>query len=127
MFEVTVFAETLAAGRELLEAGQAVVVAVETRREEDVIRLTAQSVQSLDNAVRDAAAGLRIFVRSPDVLDSIKGILGHQPRGKGKVRLLLELERAHEVEVSLPGGWAITPATRAAIKAVPGVAEVLET
>jgi len=30
-----------------------------------------------------------------------------------------ELERGRECEVAVPGGWAISPATRGAIKAIP--------
>jgi DNA polymerase III subunit alpha len=126
MFEVTVFSESLSAHRDLLEAGRAIVVTVETRREEDLIRLTAQSIQSLDDAVKQAAAGLRIFVREADALPSVKAILGREKGGKGKVSLMIELERAQEAEMSLPGGWTITPATRAAIKAVPGILDVQE-
>ncbi|MBX6321138.1 MAG: DNA polymerase III subunit alpha [Rhodospirillaceae bacterium] len=126
MFEVTVFSEALAVHRDLLEAGQAIVVTVETRREEDTLRLTAQSIQSLDEAVRQAAAGLRIFVREAAAVDGIKAILGRQPRGKGRVSLMVELSREREAEMSLPGGWTITPATRAALKAVPGILDVQE-
>jgi DNA polymerase-3 subunit alpha len=126
VFEVICFSEILAANRELLEAGKAVVLTVETRREEDSLRMSVHAIQSLDEAVKQAAAGLRIFLRGPEPVGSIKGILGREPKGKGRVSLMLELDRDREVEMGLPGGWTVTPATRAAIKAIPGIVEVQE-
>jgi DNA polymerase III subunit alpha len=61
------------------------------------------------------------MVRKP--LDS-KQVMQRQGRGRGKMSLVLELDRAREVEMSVPGDWAISAATRAAIKAIPGVVEV---
>jgi DNA polymerase-3 subunit alpha len=126
VYEVIFFTEILGANRELLEAGKAVVLTVETRREEDSLRMSCHAIQGLDEAVKQAAAGLRIFLNDPAPVGSIKAILGREARGKGRVSLMLSLDRDREAEVSLPGGWAVTPATRAAIKAIPGIVEVQE-
>ncbi|HEY7689617.1 MAG TPA: hypothetical protein VH835_13040, partial [Dongiaceae bacterium] len=92
--------------------------------EGDVFRLTAQTLRPLDEAVAGAAAGLRIFLREPDALDSIRNIIQREGRGKGRVSLVLELDRAREVEMALPGTWMISAGTRQAIKSIPRVVDV---
>jgi DNA polymerase-3 subunit alpha len=124
VYEATVFADLLATGRELLEAGKTVLLAVDVRSEGDSLRLTVQQVRPLDEAVAHAAAGLRIFLKDPAPLPSVKQVIQRQGRGRGKVSLVLDLDRSHEVEMSLPGEWSIAPGTRAAIRAIPGVVEV---
>ena len=80
--------------------------------------------KALDDAVAQAAAGLKIFVADPTTLPSLKSILDRQGRGRGKVSLVLDVGPAREVEVKIPGAWAINAAARAAIKAIPGVVDV---
>jgi DNA polymerase-3 subunit alpha len=116
----------LFSARQLLEPGRMVVVTADTRQEEDSFRLTLQSIEPIDEATRNAAAGLRVFLNAPDPLESLKQIIAREGRGKGRINLVLELEGAREVEMALPGGWAVSPAGRAAIKAIPGVVDVQE-
>ena len=124
IYETTVFADLLATARDQLEPGKTVLLSADVRSEEDSLRLTAQQVRPLDEAVANAAAGLRIFVKDPAPLSSVKQVIQRQGRGRGKVSLVLELDRTREVEMSLPGEWSIAPGTRAAIRAIPGVVEV---
>ncbi len=126
VFEATVFSDTLFAARELLEPGRLVVVTADARREEDSFRLTVQTVEPIDKATRDAAAGLRVFLSEPGPLESLKQIIAREGRGKGRINLVLDLDGAREVEMALQGGWAVSPAGRAAIKAIPGVVDVQE-
>jgi DNA polymerase-3 subunit alpha len=128
MYEVTVFSETLAASRELLEPGKAkaVLVTVDVRVEEESYRLTAQSIVSLDQAAAQAAVGLRVFLNDSRPVDSLKSILGRQGRGRSRVALVLELDGDQEVEMSLKETFALSAQARAAIKAIPGVVDVQE-
>jgi DNA polymerase III subunit alpha len=57
-------------------------------------------------------------------LPSLKSILDRQGRGRGKISLVLDIGPAREVEIAVPGAWAINAAARAAIKAIPGVEDV---
>ncbi len=127
MFEVTVFSDTLAAARDLLEPGRAVLVTADLRSENDGLRLTAQKIEALDEAAAKAAAGLRVFLNDPGPVDSLHKVLECLGAGRGRVRLVLDLDGRCEVEMALPGAWAISAATRAAIKAIPGVVDVEET
>ena len=124
IFETMVFSDLLGTSRELLVPGTMVFLTADVRTEGDLMRLTAQSFRPLDEAVAGAAAGLRIFLREPEALDGIKTIIQRDGRGKGKVSLVLELDRAREVEVTLPGTWMISAGTRQAIKSLPRVVDV---
>ncbi len=124
IWEATVFSDLLATSRDQLEPGSTVLLTVDVRNEGDAFRLTAQSVRPLDEAVAHAAAGLRIFLKDQAPLDSVRAVMQRQGRGRGRVSLVLEIDRVREVEMALPGGWAIAAGTRAAIRAIPGVVDV---
>jgi DNA polymerase-3 subunit alpha len=124
IYEATIFSDLLATSRDQFEPGRTIMLTVDVRSEADSLRLTAQAARPLDEAVAHAAAGLRIFLRDPKPIESVKQVMQRQGRGRGKMSLVLELDRAREVEMSIPGEWAISAATRAAIKAIPGVVEV---
>ncbi|HYM31931.1 MAG TPA: DNA polymerase III subunit alpha [Candidatus Cybelea sp.] len=125
MFEVTCFSEVLSTNRELLEPGKAVLFSVEAKRDGDQVRMTVQSVQALENVAAQAAAGVRVFLSDVSPISGLKSALERAGRGRGLVTLVLSLQdRAEEVEMQLPGGFAVSPAVRAALKQVPGVVDV---
>jgi DNA polymerase-3 subunit alpha len=124
IYEATIFSDLLATSRDQFEPGRTIMLTVDVRSEADSLRLTAQAARPLDEAVAHAAAGLRIFLRDPKPIESVKQVMQRQGRGRGKMSLVLELDRAREVEMAIPGEWAISAATRAAIKAIPGVVDV---
>lgn len=128
MFEATIFSDRLTAAREHLEPGRALLLSVDVRMEDDSLRLMVNDVVGLDQAVATTAAGLRIFLRDPAPIGSIKQILERASKGKGRVQISLDLtEMGWETELSLPGRYAISPAVRGAIKAVPGISDVVDT
>lgn len=125
LFEATVFSEVLSTSRELLVAGKAIVLTADAQLQGDDLRLTVQSVRALDQMAATAAAGLMVYLRDPGPLKGLDGILKRDAKGRGTVSLLLDLPD-REVEIKLPGGFAITPQVRAALKALPGVVDVRE-
>jgi DNA polymerase-3 subunit alpha len=125
MFECTVFSEKLNEHRELFEPGRTALLTVDVRTEEESLRLMIADAMALDQAVAGTAAGLKIYLREKEPLASIQQILNRVARGKGKVQIALDLGDAElETEVLLKGGFAISPAVRGAIKAIPGVADL---
>ena len=54
-FELMVFSEVLSAKRNLLEAGQAVLFSVDGRLDGEQVKLMAQTVEKLEDAVANAA------------------------------------------------------------------------
>ena len=125
-FEVTMFSEVLAQSRSLLEAGQPLLVTADARAEEESVRLTAQKIEALDGVVAQAAAGLKVFVSERDAVPPLKGLIGRESGGKGRVTVVVPLPPAREVEITLPGGFRISPRVRAAVKSLPGIVEVMD-
>ena len=123
-FEVVVFSEVLARSRQLMEPGSSVVIGVEIDRAGDEVKLRAQSIRTVDEVVKDAGEGLRIFLEDPAALEPIRARLGE--RGKGLVSLVLMGEGGREVELRLKGRYRVTPQVRGAVKAIPGIVEVQE-
>jgi DNA polymerase-3 subunit alpha len=124
VFELAVFSEALSLNRELLEPGQSLIFHVDAKLQDEQPKLTVERIESLEKVAANTAAGVKIFVNDPGPLDGIKAILGRAGRGKGAIRLLLPLGQGSEAEVQLPGGFAVSPQIRAALKAVRGVVDV---
>jgi DNA polymerase-3 subunit alpha len=123
-FEVTVFSELLSDHRDLLESGTPLLITVDVQRREEGTRLTAQHIEPLEDAAANAAAGLRIFVREIEAVDSLAGVFrDHATVGKGRVSLVLDTAD-REIEIDLPDGYRISSAVCNAVKSIPGIVDV---
>ena len=130
-FEAVIFSETLAQSRQLLEPGTPVLISVEGERDGDTLKLRAQAIESLNAAAEGVQKGLRVVLDSRAIisnkgpLDELKAQL--KPDGKGVVSLSLALEDAGQrLDISLPGGFDISPMQKGALATVPGVLEVID-
>ncbi|MGH6912541.1 MAG: hypothetical protein ACREH3_02410, partial [Geminicoccales bacterium] len=65
-----------------------------------------------------------IYLRDAEPVGSLKQLIERERRGKGRISFVLDLDGGREVEMALPGGYAVSAPTRAAIKAIPGIVEV---
>ena len=91
-------------------------------------RMIASQLVDVEQASLTVASGIRVFLRGGGPLTSLRHLLNDHNTGRGQVTLLLELAaKGQEVEVTLPGGFAITPQVRGALKAIPGVLDVHDT
>ena len=124
MFEITVFSEQLSAARPYLESGTPLLITVDVREDGETLRLTAQAIEPLDEAVAHAAAGLRIKLDAADAVPMLAKLMSKEIGGKGRVSLVVPVTPAREVEIVLPGGFKIGPGIRGQVQAVPGVLEV---
>jgi DNA polymerase-3 subunit alpha len=125
-FEVTLFSEVLSRVRPLLVAGERLLVTADARAEGETVRLTAVEVEKLDPAVAAAGTGLKAWLADTAAVAPIKALLREAGRGRGRVILAPRLPAGQEIEVALPGGFAISPALVPAIAALPGVLRVEE-
>ncbi len=127
VFEATLFAEVLAASRPLLEGGKPLLVTAEVRAEGDGVRILAQSLTPLDAAASDASATLRIYLKDEAPLGSLRKLFDGMaaPRARGRVSLVVDIDD-REVEIALPGQFAVSPQMKARAKAIPGVVDVQE-
>jgi DNA polymerase-3 subunit alpha len=124
VFEVTVFAELLATCRSVLEVGNSLLIKAVARMEGDQMRLTAQSVEPLDQIAARTASSLVITIGSAEPLTLIKDSLAANPGGSCQVKLVCWIENVQEVELDIPGGYAVGPDTLAKLRQVPGVYDV---
>jgi len=122
-YEAVIFSEGLAQYRDLLEAGQSVVVYASAEERAEGVSVRIEKVEPLDLLAAREQQNLRVFLRDAGPVDSLARHLGE--RGEGEVSLVLLLgEGRQEVEVRLPGKYRVSPQIAGALKTVPGVVQV---
>ncbi|MCR4282462.1 MAG: DNA polymerase III subunit alpha, partial [Bauldia sp.] len=121
-YEAVMFSEGLSEYRDLLEPGKSVVVLVGAEERPEGINLRIQSVESLDK-VMAGLKQIRVFVRDPAPLPSVRKHLTAKGEGEASLVLLLD-EGRREVEMRLPGRYAVSPQIASALRAVKGVVQV---
>ena len=127
VFEVVVFSELLATGRELLEGGQRVLITVDVRADDGAgVRLSATNVRPLDEALANASTELQIVIEDEEAIPGIQHALETGEPGKCKVALIVDIGDHQEVEVKLPKKIALTGDFRAAVAHLPGVVAILD-
>jgi DNA polymerase-3 subunit alpha len=123
-YEITVFSDLLAASRDLLEAGNKIIIngSADTK---DQLKILANKIKSLDSSIAKINAGLKIYSNDASIMKDIKEILGSEGPGNGEVSLVSILDMK-EVTIKLPGRFPASPAMAQALKAISGVEDVRE-
>ncbi len=123
-FEVLFPPESLRKCRDVLEPGGSVMVKVRCKGRDGEVRFFGDDAEALDAVVANAASALRVFV-SPEstVIETLKKRLrGVAPSERGgEVSIVASVPSGAEVEVKLPGRFALDAALRGALKTAPGV------
>jgi DNA polymerase-3 subunit alpha len=122
-YECICFSDTLAQHRDLLEPGKAVIVRVEADADGGEARLRLLGVEPLDKAAAGTASGLKVFLRDDSALESISARLSNG--GQAPVRLVMQLDD-REVDIAIGNHFTVSPRIKAAIKAIPGVVDVVD-
>ncbi len=123
-FEAVIFADTLALAGEALEPGKAVLLVVEAELDGENVKTRVKTVQDLDAALGRPRSGLCIVADGRLSVGQLVKTVGEG--GGTALRLRLRLaDAAREVEVSLGGNFDVTPRQAGALKALPGVIEVV--
>lgn len=132
-YEVTLFSELLSSHRELLRVGANLLVDVEGRLDGESPRLTAQSIQPLEDVVSRTVADVRIAVDREEPISHLGDVLGSGRNGgdgnggNSRVSLILRLDGGlTEVEVELPEAFTVSPEIRGDLARTPGVLAVQE-
>ncbi|MGB0682802.1 MAG: DNA polymerase III subunit alpha [Magnetovibrionaceae bacterium] len=125
-YEGTVFSETLAASRDLLETGQSVIIKGALQFEGETARLTINSLQALDQVAANTDAGLKITLADPRGLGDLKTILSEGGKGRGSVFIEVSLEDGAEAKFDLGQRFRISPTVLHGVRAIAGVAAVEE-
>ena len=128
VFEVSIFDETmLSQNRDNLENGKILLITADGKSEEGGVRLIAQNIQLLDEAI---AKGQRskgnekfaITINHTTALQPLHSILG-EPTGQGAMVKLFAKTETHLAEIELTGKYAISPAILDKIRVIKGVVE----
>jgi DNA polymerase-3 subunit alpha len=125
-YEATFFSESLARAGEHLTEGNAILLTAEIRLDGETIRITAQDAEPLEKAAQGIAGGLKLWLEKTAAVGHIQGLLAREGKGRGRVVLIPVTGPGQEVEISLPGGFNVSPRLMQAMKVLPGVAEVQE-
>ncbi|TVR98318.1 MAG: DNA polymerase III subunit alpha [Rhodospirillales bacterium] len=126
VFEVTVFAELLASCRELLEVGNALLVRVAARVDGELMRLTAQSIEPLEAAAARTSGGAIVHLYGAEGVAAMREQLLARPGTGSVVKVLCWVSAVGEVEIELPGRYAVGPEALARLQAMPGISAVEE-
>jgi DNA polymerase III subunit alpha len=122
-YEAILFQEGLNQFRDLLDKGSDVLVTLQASVEGEDVRARIVNVERLNDAAAKIHKGLRIFLRDDGPLPSIESRLCGP--GDGEVSLVVMLgPKEGEVEIRLPGRYAVSSAVAGALKAAPGVVAV---
>ncbi|MGY6547569.1 MAG: DNA polymerase III subunit alpha [Roseinatronobacter sp.] len=130
LYEVTVFSDTLEAGRKYLEPGQNVVLTVEATMEAETLKLLARGVQPVDDLVADLGAqGLRVHVAEPEAITAVSALLQRFQDGPAKSRgplwfCVTDPLTAAEYEIDACQSFVVTPQIKGAVKSLAGVVMV---
>ena len=122
-YEVLFPPEILRKRRDLLEAGSQVVLRVRAKAGDGEVRFFGDDAEPLDRVIEGAAAALRIHLqpRSADIAALKRRLDKSQANGAGEVTLIAPLDGGREIEMKLPGRFALDAALRGALKTAPGV------
>lgn len=112
VFEVTVFSELLSQYRDMLEPGTALLVTVSAQLSDDTLRLTCQSIESLEKAADGGV--LTLTLESQNQVFLLHNLLEKAAPGKTKVVVKVKMEETTAI-LSLPSPYALTPDLRASL------------
>ena len=74
---------------------------------------------------RPIYAEAHLHVRT-EAVPHIRALLSREGRGRGRVTLVPRIDDVQAVEITIPGGFQVTPRLAQALKIVPGVERVEE-
>ncbi len=126
LFEVTVFSETLALYRDLLEVGNSLFLKAGAQFDGESVRFTVQSLEALDRVAERVSVTVEVFVETPDAVSAVGEALKTGGKGRAQISLISCLEDNTEVEFSVPGRYAVNPAMVYHLKSLSGVRDVRE-
>ncbi|AGT08419.1 DNA polymerase III subunit alpha [Paracoccus aminophilus] len=133
LYEVTVFSDTLDAHRQDLEPGANVVLQVQVEPSGELVKLLARGVTPLEAAIADAGADrLAITIADlhpvPEIAAALQRILSEvkaPARARGPISLRFR-DGDDLVDVEIAADAPLTTPARQALRAIPGVLEIVD-
>ncbi len=127
IFEITLFSEILARTRKYLDEGKSLLLTVDVETREEQLRMTAQDIRPLDEALADRIREVVISIKNDHAVPIIKSRLhDEQKDGTAHVFITLTTAAGENVKIKLPGVYHFSPETRNELYRTEGVASVSE-
>jgi DNA polymerase-3 subunit alpha len=119
-FEAVIFSEGLQRLRDLLEAGKVLRLRLSATLDGDEVKARIEDAEPLEPLAAQQVWDIKLHVRDEAPLATVARHL--KEPGKGKVSIVLSPDDLDgDVEIALPGRYAVSPALIGALKAIPGV------
>ncbi len=122
-FEVTCFSDLLISNRDSLQPGNILIIYLEAKIENGLVRLLAQRIMPLEDKIASAHSGLGIWVENADCLEDIKLILSEDGEGKAPVVINI-IDTASQIKMILPNFFQLSGNCRKKLKSVPGIIKI---
>lgn len=120
LYEVAAYEEQMEEVRAQVKVGRSLLLSVAGRMNEGDLRLRVTKVEALDDLAQNSVQRLQVFLSDPQTVASLTSLL--QPGSRGEVSVLvMDRQAQQEIEVSLPGTYAVTPQLAGAVRALHGV------
>ncbi|ENZ83653.1 MULTISPECIES: DNA polymerase III subunit alpha [Caulobacter] len=123
-YEVLFPPESLRKCRDTLEPGKAVAIKVRAKARDGEVRFFGDDAEPIEKAIENVVAGLRVHL-SPSAaeIEALKRRLEPaQSQKGGEVTFVAAIGGGREIELRLPGRYALDASLRGALKTAPGVA-----
>lgn len=104
-FDVTVFSEVLIQSRAVLEEGKPLIVDAEVQVDQEGIRLTAQRIISLDQALDQSLETVFVHIEDEKSIDEIANVIINATPGRTSIHLTTNIDidgTLKTVEISIP-------------------------
>jgi DNA polymerase-3 subunit alpha len=124
VFEATVFAELLAARRDILEVGCSVLIRAIAQVDGESVRCVAQEIEPIEQALSRLGSMIEICISGGEPIAAIRDVLKAHESGRDSVRLIGAIESGLEVVISLPARYTIAPAAWSRLSQIRGVEAV---
>ncbi len=128
-YEVVFYPEQLRRCRELLEPGRAVLIKVRAKGRDGEVRFLGDDAEAIDMETQSVAQAVRVHLSADEkAVESVRGRLAAalSPAAGGEIIVVSQISENREIEVKLPGRYALNGALRSALKDAPGVLMVEE-
>ena len=122
-FEVTCFSDLLISNRDSLQPGNILIIYIEAKIENGLVRLLAQRIMPLEDKIALAHSGLGIWLENADCLEDIKLILSEDGEGKAPVEINIK-DAASQIKMILPNCFQLSGNCRKKLKSVPGIIKI---
>jgi DNA polymerase-3 subunit alpha len=127
-YEVLFTADALKRCREILEPGKAVMIKARAKAKDGEVRFYGDDAELIDRSLEALVSGLRVHLtgQPADASSLAKRLERSRSDRGGEVTVVAALGGGREVEVRLPGRFALDAAIRGALKSSPGVLHLEE-